>query len=159
METYHVGLIGLAFFAVLAFIAFFGWRRRISRQQMTIPKPAELGTLTKGFNCHYVATTYADRPLDRVVAYGLAHRGQASISVSTSGVEVARTGEFSFLIPRSDLIQVGSSAAVIDRAVEKDGLVSIRWRLGSQELESHFRFVDARLRLGILTDLAEIVSA
>lgn len=159
METYHVGLMGLAFFAVLALVALYGWRRRISMQQMTLPRPIALGSPIKGFNCYYVATTFVNRPLDRVVAYGLAHRGQAFLSITASGVEVSRTGEFSFLIPRTSFIQVGSAAAVIDRAVEKDGLVSIKWRLGSKELESHFRFVDAKVRLDTLSDLEELVSA
>jgi hypothetical protein len=102
----------------------------------------------------YVATTFADRPLDRVVAHGLAHRGVAFLSITETGVEISRTGEFSFLIPKSDLIQVGSTSAVIDRAVEKEGLVSIRWKLGSQALESHFRFVDAKLRSSSKSELS-----
>jgi hypothetical protein len=55
------------------------------------------------------------------------------------------------------LIDLGSASAVIDRAVEKDGLVSIKWKLGSQELESHFRFVDASLRSKLLSELSSLV--
>jgi hypothetical protein len=89
----------------------------------------------------------------------LAHRGPAFLLVTEAGIEVSRTGEFSFLIPRSDLVEVGSSSAVIDRAVEKDGLVSIKWRLRSRVLESHFRFVDSKLRSRSLADLSTLVGA
>ena len=157
METYQVGLIGLAFFVVLALLAFASWRRRMSKQQMTLVKPIEAAGSTAGFKCLYVATTFANRPLERVVAHGLAHRGEAFLAITASGLEVTRTGEVSFHIPRTDLIDLGSASAVIDRAVEKDGLVSIKWKLGSQELESHFRFVDASLRSKLLSELSSLV--
>ncbi|CAB4627045.1 MAG: hypothetical protein F2648_00405 [Actinobacteria bacterium] len=159
METYQVGLIGLAFFMVLALLAFSSWRRRISKQQLTLPKPIWVSGSTNGFKCLYVATTFADRPLERVVGHGLAHRGEAYLLITASGLEVTRTGEVSFLIPKKDLIEVGAVSAVIDRAVEKDGLVSIKWKLGSQELESHFRFVDANLRSRSLSELSSLVGA
>jgi hypothetical protein len=79
--------------------------------------------------------------------------------ITETGIEVSRLGELSFLIPRSDLVEVGSVRAVIDRAVEEDGLVSIKWKLGSQILESHFRFVDANLRSSSLSELATLVGA
>ena len=159
METYQVGLIGLALFMVLALLAYSSWRRRISKQQMALQKPIEVSGSSAGLKCFYVATTFADRPLDRVVAHGLAHRGEAFLSFIPSGLEVSRTGEVSFLIPKLDLIEVDEVSAVIDRAVEKNGLISIKWKLGSEELESHFRFVDASLRTRSLSELSNLVGA
>jgi hypothetical protein len=159
VETYHVGLISLAFFAVLGLLAFVSWRRRISEQQALIPSPSRVSSSSAGFKCFYVATTFADRPLERVIAHGLAHRGVAYLLITDSGLEVSRTGETSFLVPRSDLIQVGSVSAVIDRAVEENGLVVIKWKLGSEELESHFRFVDSQLRTSSLSQLSALVGA
>ena len=159
METYHVGLISLAFFAALGLLALVAWRKRVNKQQALLEKPVEIQASSTGSRCMYVATTFADRPLDRVVAHGLAHRGVAFLSITETGVEISRTGEFSFLIPKSDLIQVGSTSAVIDRAVEKEGLVSIRWKLGSQALQSHFRFVDAKLRSSTTSELSSLVGA
>ena len=159
METYQVGLIGLAIFALVALLAFFSWRRRISLQQSLIQKPAEVAGSSTGFKCLYVATTFADRPLERVVAHGMAHRGKAFLLITDSGLEVSRVGEFSFFIPKSDLISIGSVSAVIDRAVENNGLVSIKWRLGAQEIESHFRFVDTKLRSRSVFELSALVGA
>ena len=159
METYQVGLIGLAIFALVALLAFYSWRRRISLQQSLIQKPAEVAGSSAGFKCLYVATTFADRPLERVVAHGMAHRGKAFLLITDSGLEVSRVGEFSFFIPKSDLISIGSVSAVIDRAVENNGLVSIKWRLGAQEIESHFRFVDTKLRSRSVLELSALVGA
>jgi hypothetical protein len=159
VETYHVGLISLAFFAVLGLLAVVSWRRRISKQQELLPSPSSVSSSSAGFKCFYVATTFADRPLERVIAHGLAHRGVAYLLITDSGLEVSRTGETGFLVPRSDLIQVGSVSAVIDRAVEKDGLVVIKWKLGSEELESHFRFVDSQLRASSVSQLSALVGA
>ncbi|MSZ19192.1 MAG: hypothetical protein F2609_00015 [Actinobacteria bacterium] len=91
----------------------------------------------------YVATTFADRPLERVIAHGLAHRGFALVGVSDEGVSVSRTGESSFLIPTQSLLHLGKTTAVIDRVVEQDGLTSIRWKLGTAEVETHFRFISS----------------
>jgi hypothetical protein len=159
VETYQVGLIGLAIFALVALLAFYSWRRRISLQQSLIQKPAEVAGSSAGFKCLYVATTFADRPLERVVAHGMAHRGKAFLLITDSGLEVSRVGEFSFFIPKSDLISIGSVSAVIDRAVENNGLVSIKWRLGAQEIESHFRFVDTKLRSRSVLELSALVGA
>jgi hypothetical protein len=144
---------------MLAIFALYSWRRRIFMQQMLIQKPVEVASLAVGLKCLYSATTFADRPLERVVAHGMAHRGWAFLLVTESGLEVSRIGELSFLIPKADLIKIGSVSAVIDRAVEKDGLVSIKWKLGSQDIESHFRFVDTKLRSSSLAQLSTLVGA
>lgn len=154
-----MGVIGLAIFAMLAIFALYSWRRRIFMQQMLIQKPVEVASSAVGLKCLYIATTFADRPLERVVAHGMAHRGWAFLLVTESGLEVSRIGELSFLIPKADLIKIGSVSAVIDRAVEKDGLVSIKWKLGSQDIESHFRFVDTKLRSSSLAQLSTLVGA
>lgn len=154
-----MGVIGLAIFAMLAIFALYSWRRRIFMQQMLIQKPVEVASSAVGLKCLYITTTFADRPLERVVAHGMAHRGWAFLLVTESGLEVSRIGELSFLIPKADLIKIGSVSAVIDRAVEKDGLVSIKWKLGSQDIESHFRFVDTKIRSSSLAQLSTLVGA
>lgn len=159
METYHVGLIGLALFALLALLALLAWRRRISAQELLLPKPFVLETSDAGNKCFYVATTFAARPLDRVIAHGLAYRGHAALSLSQQGLQVERVGELGFTIPASNVIGVSTGSAVIDRVVEKEGLVVIKWRLGSTELESHFRFTDVELREKTLASLSSFVGA
>jgi hypothetical protein len=156
METYHVGLLGLGLFVLLAFFAVISWRRRIVAQEKVLAKPLALRSSCSGNKCFYVATTFANSPLKRVIAYGLAHRGLAKLAVSQDGIQVERIGEFGFFIPFSDLIGTSTGAAVIDRAVENDGLVVIKWKLGTAELESHFRFVDAKLRTDTIAALSSL---
>ena len=159
METYQVGLIALALFLFLALLALVAWRRRIAVQKLVLTMPVAIDSSMFGQSCFYVATTFSDRPLERVIAHGLAHRGHARLAVTAKGLEVSRTGELSFLIPRADLLEVSLGSAVIDRAVEKEGLVVIKWKLGTVELQSHFRFVDSELRSATLEALRPLVGA
>jgi hypothetical protein len=46
---------------------------------------------------------------------------------------------------------------VIDRAVETNGLITLRWRLGKEEVESHFRFVSDRVQTEALNDLDLVI--
>lgn len=159
METYQVGLISLALFALFGIIAFITWRRRITLQALSLEIPVGIEGSFSGSNCFYVATTFSERPLERVIAHGLAHRGHARLAVTEFGVEVSRVGEFSFLIPKAALVDVSLGSAVIDRAVEKEGLVVIKWKLGAVELQTYFRFVSSELRLEALEALGPLVGA
>ena len=159
METYQVGLITLGLFSLFAIIVLITWRRRITAQALLLEKPKGIESSFAANNCFYVATTFSERPLERVIAHGLAHRGHARLAVTGSGVEVSRVGELGFLIPTAALIEVSLGSAVIDRAVEKEGLVVIKWRLGAVELQSHFRFVSSELRAEALEALRPLVEA
>jgi len=159
METYQVGLIALGVFGIFAGIASVTWRRRMAAQQVVLAVPVAIENSLVGQDCFYVATTFSDRPLERVIAHGLAHRGHARLTVSADGLEVSRTGELCFLIPRADLLEVSLASAVIDRVVEKEGLVVIKWRLGALDLQTHFRFVDSSSRSAIIEALRPLVDA
>lgn len=158
MQTYHVGLIALATFSLLGLFAYLSWKARMRKQQFLIESPQLLEGADSGQNGFYVATTFAGRPLDRVLAHGLAHRGRAKVLISPNGVSIFRTGETSFLIPASNVLGVNQTSAVIDRAVEKDGLVSIHWMLGPTEVETHLRFVADSERQAILSQLSELAA-
>lgn len=159
METYQVGLIALGLFSLFAITALITWRRRMAVQALLLEVPVGIESSFAATNCFYVATTFSERPLERVIAHGLAHRGHARLAVTGSGVEVSRVGEFGFLIPAADLIEVSLGSAVIDRAVEKEGLVVIKWRLGAVDLQTHFRFVSSELRSEALEALKPLVGA
>ena len=77
--------------------------------------------------------------------------------VSGEGVHVSRYGERSFIIRKSSLVDLVRSSVVIDKAVEKDGLLSIVWKLGDTELESHFRFANSRARDEIALKISELL--
>ena len=159
METYQVGLIALGLFSLFAITALITWRRRMAVQALLLEVPVGIESSFAATNCFYVATTFSERPLERVIAHGLAHRGHARLAVTGAGVEVSRVGEFGFLIPTADVIEVSLGSAVIDRAVEKEGLVVIKWRLGAVELQTHFRFVSSELRSEALEALKPLVGA
>lgn len=157
METYQVGLIALGVFGIFGIITSLTWRRRMAAQQVVLAVPVAIKNSLVGQSCFYVATTFSDRPLERVIAHCLAHRGHARLTVTGDGLEVSRTGELCFLIPRAELLEVSLGSAVIDRAVEKEGLVVIKWRLGAIDLQTHFRFVDSASRSAIIEALRPLV--
>lgn len=146
METYQVGLIALGVFGLMGLVAFASWRRKIRAQQQLLEAPQFVEFDGSDANALYVATTFRNRRLDRVLAHGLAHRGWASLVVLADRLEVHRVGETSFSIPAHSIIELTESTAVIDRAVEQGGLSSIAWKLGDEVLESHFRFTNASIR-------------
>ena len=159
METYQVGLIALGLFSLFAITALITWRSRMAAQALLLEVPVGIESSFAATNCFYVATTFSERPLERVITHGLAHRGHARLAVNRAGVEVSRVGEFGFLIPTAYVIEVSLGSAVIDRAVEKEGLVVIKWRLGAVELQTHFRFVSSELRSEALEALKPLVGA
>lgn len=154
-----MGLIALGLFSLFAITALITWRRRTAVQALLLEVPVGIESSFAATNCFYVATTFSERPLERVIAHRLAHRGHARLAVTGAGVEVSRVGEFGFLIPTADVIEVSLGSAVIDRAVEKEGLVVIKWRLGAVELQTHFRFVSSELRSEALEALKPLVGA
>jgi len=140
METYQVGLIALAGFGLLWIAAARTWGTKTRKQNQKYPQPKQTPYATSGIECFYVATTVANRPLDRVLAHGLAHRGKAYVEVLNGSLLIRRKGETSFAIPVSDLTSLDKATAVIDKAVERDGLTVLSWNLGEHELQTHLRF-------------------
>lgn len=143
LELYQVGLIALAILFVFMFLAVRSWNRRASKQSYLLEIPAFTKFKDEGSLGSYVATTFADRPLDRVSAHGLGYQGKARVFVDKAGVQISRTGEKSFLIGKASLLDLSRSSGVIGKAVEQGGLLSVRWMLGESEVESHLRFARA----------------
>jgi hypothetical protein len=157
METYQVGLIALGLFALLGFFAFVSWKNKSKAQENFIVAPDFIEYLSSEPNAFYVATTFQHRPLDRVLAHGLAHRGRAKLIVLTDRLEIHRVGEISFSIPAKSIIGLTENTAVIDRAVEKDGLSTITWKLGTDRLETHFRFSNTETRKDLESQIRKLV--
>jgi hypothetical protein len=156
-ELYQVGL---AFAAVLlGVIAWAGvtWRKRSKAQDLEIATPEYTEFSNVGTNGYYIATTYAGQPLHRVSAHGLGFAGKAFLDVSEQGVRVHRIGERSFRIDSSALIDLRRTSGVIDKVVEKDGLLSLRWKLGVTELETHLRFANSKSRDEIAHDVSKLI--
>jgi hypothetical protein len=157
-ELYQVGLVFVA--ALLALIAWAWaiWTNRAKAQDRQLATPVFTDFSDAGSGGLYVATTFADRPLDRVSAHGLGFAGKASVHVSDSEVQVFRSGERSFVIDSSALVDLSRTAGVIDKVVERDGLLSLRWQLGDAELESHFRFANSQARDEIALKVSNLIA-
>jgi MYXO-CTERM domain-containing protein len=128
-----VNAVSVPIVIVLLVLALLGmlwsWRRRQRRQvAITIPAvPDDLGATRYETDGLLVATTFAGRPLDRVVAGGLGFRAQSTLTVTDRGVLVDRAGGAPFLIPAAG--EAGTASWALDRGVERDGLTVLGWSL------------------------------
>lgn len=145
-----IGAAMIVVFLLLLLALRAGWRAK-ARAQADIAAPPAAGAVTGELiaafdDVHYVATTLDERPLERVVSGPLAFRGRCQLEVRADGVRVTVRGTEPFSIPLATIEAIGARTATIDRAVERDGLTSITWRLGAGEraaqVHSSFRVVD-----------------
>ena len=145
-----VNPVSVAIVIALLVLALLGmalsWRHRGRRQRdlAVPPVPADLGRADLTVSGLLVATTFAGRPLDRVVTDGLGFRAQASLAVTPAGVLVERDGGAPFLVPADGLPGSGTASWALDKGVERDGLTVLPWALTGADgapvpVESAFR--------------------
>ncbi len=135
-----LGILVLGLFA-----AWWGWRRRTKKYSHlpALPSASSLsGTLLGSFSVMYMATTDRHNPLERIARSPLAFRSKALLLVRQDGVGVELFGEGDVAISRGSIVGVGVATWTIDKVVDSDGLVFIRWMWGPLEVESYFRVVD-----------------
>ncbi len=141
-------LIAAAILAVVAGVFALlvrAWRVR-QRRQADLGEPAsppddlEAPTFTE--DLLYVATTRADAPLDRITIAGLGFRARAIITTAPSGIVLDLAGRGPVFIPKTAVRGVGRATWTIDRVVDTDGLVFLRWVLGTTEIDSYLRSTD-----------------
>jgi hypothetical protein len=132
------------------------WRARRSRQAglpaLDAP-PSDAGAIALVDDLLYVATTRADAPLDRITVSGLAFRSRATITVTESGIRLDLAGSAPAFVPRAALRGVGRATWTVDRVVNRDGLVFVRWVLGDSELDSYLRSAEPDALVAAITDL------
>jgi hypothetical protein len=133
------------------------WRVRRRRQagigEPATP-PADFGDPTFTDDLLYVATTRADAPLDRVTIAGLGFRARAVVTTAPSGIVLDLAGRGPVFIPKAAIRGVGRATWTIDRVVDADGLIFVRWVLGTTELDSYLRSTDPDRLVTALTALA-----
>jgi hypothetical protein len=133
------------------------WRSRMRRQAelgtLAAP-PAELGRVAFTEDLLYVATTRAGAPLERIVVAGLGFRARAVVTVAATGILLQLAGGDPAFIPKADVRGAGRATWTIDRAVNTDGLVFLRWVLGGAEVDSYLRSADPDELEAALTALA-----
>jgi hypothetical protein len=135
--------VALALVGMLA-----GWRHRTRRQSGLVPPPgAVTGEPLLTVRGLLLATTFAGRPLDRVVAAGLGHRTPASVAVHSDGVRIDRDGADPLELPAAALTGAGTATWTVDRSVEPGGLTVLGWTLEQDgepvPVESAFRLATA----------------
>ena len=133
-----------------------GWRAR-RRRQSGIPAldapPADLGAIVLVDDLLYVATTRADAPLDRIAVAGLAFRSRAVVTVAESGILLDLAGTAPAFIAGSALRGVGRATWTVDRVVNRDGLVVVRWMLGDAEVDTYLRSASPDALVTAIDDL------
>jgi hypothetical protein len=123
-------------------VGYLGWRRRLNRQELSLSKPdTSLSNSQSSISIRafYVSTTYQSDSLNRIIAHGLAHRGNLDLQIQKTGILLNRTGEQTIAIPKHSLLGVSTTNATIDKAVEKDGLIVIDWKLGNEIVSTFIR--------------------
>ncbi|MCL2516794.1 MAG: hypothetical protein FWF16_12685, partial [Microbacteriaceae bacterium] len=98
-----------------------------------------------------------DEPLERLAIAGLAFRAQGTIAVHASGVLVSLDGSADVWIRASDLAAARPATVAIDKAVEKDGLLTLVWRLAGTAIDSYFRVLEPELS-GSLYDAIDSIT-
>ena len=106
----------------------------------------------------YVATTRAGAPLDRITIAGLGFRARAVVQTAPEGIVLDLAGRGPVFIPRSAVRGVGRATWTIDRVVDQDGLIFVRWVLGTTEIDSYLRSTNPDRLVSALTPLAPSTS-
>lgn len=134
-----------------------GWRAR-RRRQSALPAlaapPAALGPALATDDGFYVATTRADAPTDRIAVRGLGFRARAGVAVHPEGVVLNIAGQPDAFIPTAAIDGVGRATWTIDRVVDRDGLVFVRWTLGDLLVDTNLRVSDPDALVAALTAIA-----
>ncbi|NLT27214.1 MAG: hypothetical protein GXX90_11345 [Microbacteriaceae bacterium] len=154
-------LITLTILAVclgLIALMWLGWRARRRRQSSIAAAPelpAGLGEPVFALDdVHYVATSTAGAPLDRIAVEPLGFRGRAVVEVHPTGLAVGIAATRPFFVPRERIEEVGRAQGTIDRAVERDGLILVGWLLDDDHpVATYFRVVDPADRRALLDAL------
>jgi len=135
-------VIVLALLAWALFALWRGWRSRVKKYGHLPPLAADVGPVTRWFELLYVATTEVGKPMERVAVTPLAFRGKARVGVAPGGVVIDVVGEGPAGIPAAWVVGAGLATWTIDKAVDPDGLIFLRWTWGELAVESYFRVVD-----------------
>lgn len=162
MEKILPGLAMLAVIGVVFALIWIGWRNRLRRQSDVDQLPAlpgVPGAPLLSAEGQYVASTTAGDWLDRIAVHGLGIRTNAVLSVYPHGVLFDRSGAPAVYIPAADLTAIRQDSGMAGKFVEKDGLVVVRWKLGTHELDTGFRTRRAAEKNALFESLQQLIPA
>ena len=153
-----IGFLMLSLVAVVVLVIWLSVRKRRAAQEKLITAPLDV-TKPGDHETFYVSTVFEASPLDRVWAHGFAMRGRASLAVDSSGISVNRRGERGFLVPAKTITAIETASATIDKGVERDGLIVIRWSIGETKVATHFRFTNPEVRTEFEHKVSQLIGA
>jgi hypothetical protein len=157
VDRVPIAIAILVFLAVVFVLLALGWRARKRRQAgigEPASPPADFGAAAFTDDLLYVATTRADAPLDRITIAGLGFRARAVITTAPSGIVLDLAGRGPVFIPKAAIRGVGRATWTIDRVVDQDGLIFVRWVLGTTEIDSYLRSTEPDRLITALTAIA-----
>jgi hypothetical protein len=152
-------LIVVAVLLLVLFGMWQGWRALARRSAHLAPShevPPGLGESLVAARALYVATTAHEKPLERLAIAGLGFRAQGSIAVHRAGLVLEVAGSEDVWVPASDLVSAHPAQVAIDKAVERDGLLALVWRLGDETVDSYFRVTEPEKSGAIYDAIATI---
>ncbi len=127
MDKVIGGSIAGALIVVALVMMWFAWRARNRRAALVGHWSALESESVRSFDVFYVATTHADRPLERVALRGFGYRSFARVDIHRDGIQVALTAGDVLVLPEASLTRMHTEQVAIDKAVERDGLVAFDW--------------------------------
>lgn len=162
MDRLPIVLGIVALLVVIFLLLARGWRAR-QRHQVDLGEPAsppaDFGDPTFTDDLLYVASTRADAPLDRITIAGLGFRARATVTTAPSGIVLDLAGRGPVFIPKGAIRGVGRATWTIDRVVDADGLIFVRWVLGTTPIDSYLRSTDPDRLVTALATLAPEASS
>ncbi len=132
---------GTGFFSIALLLMRRSWSRRASMQSgiaapQSVPSEFVADFTVQG---RYLASTAAGAWLTRIVAHNLGAPARCELAIGRDGIAVYRDGAEPVFISRADVVDVRADRAIAGRAIEKDGIAVITWRLGDVFIDSGFR--------------------
>jgi len=156
------GLAVVGLIAVILLVMWLAWRARRRRDAaICLPHavpPSGLDAIVTTEVLH-VATTRADEPLERVATGPLAFRARGDLTVAREGVVIAVRGGDPVFIEKTALEGAGPATWTIDRVVERDGLIMIRWAADGARLDSYLRVTRQADHIRVLEAIATLIPA
>ena len=140
-----IAIVAIAIWLFLVLLALRGWHNRGRRQADLVgdfpATPADLGEPVRGPHTGlYVGSTLAPSWQNRVAVGDKGDRASAELTEYRDGLLITRHGASEIWIPRESLIAVRTENGLAGKAMSRDGVLVIRWRLPSgTEIDSGLR--------------------
>ncbi|MFT4186644.1 MAG: hypothetical protein QM613_05385 [Micrococcaceae bacterium] len=147
MTAFVAVTLAIATLALVYFGMQKGWQNKLKSQKAE-QAPREnldykLGKLQGTFDGVYVATVYADRPLERIAQHDLGVKNRATLAVYEHGLVFEKEPQ-DVLIPNKAITKVGTTMGMIGKVVAKGKVLTIGWYLGDIPVETGFTIEPGR---------------